>query len=131
MRVKKNAAGDVLGAETGFRIACDPDTVRAPDIAFVRTERIPASPVKGFFKGAPDLAVEVLSPDDRTGKVLAKVQDWLQVGCRAVWLVDPAGQTVSVYDHKNQAITRGKSDGLSGGDVVPGFRMPVAEIFRS
>ena len=127
--VKQNALGRVTGAETGFQITSNPDTVRAPDVGFVCRRRIPSTPVKGFFSGAPDLAIEVLSPGDRAGKVLAKVQDWLSAGCRLVWLVDPANQTVSVYDDKNRTATLDKSDELTGGDVLPGFRVSVAEIF--
>jgi len=127
--VKQNALGRVTGAETGFQISSNPDTVRAPDVGFVCRRRIPDTPVKGFFVGAPDLAVEVLSPGDRAGNVLAKVQDWLRAGCRIVWLVDPATQTVSVYDDKNRTVALDKSDELTGDDVLPGFRMSVAEIF--
>ena len=128
--VKENALGEVTGAETGFYIARDPDTVRAPDVGFVCSERVPPTPTVGFFQGAPDLAVEVLSPSDRAGEVLAKVQDWLDAGCRAVWLIDPANHTVSVYDDRNRTTTLGTSDELTGGEVVPGFCVPVAEIFR-
>ncbi len=127
--VREKALGRVTGAETGFRIGHDPDTVRAPDVGFVRAERVPPRPTRGFFQGAPDLAVEVLSPSDRAGDVLAKVQDWLGAGCRAVWLIDPANQTVSVYDDRHQTATLGMSDELIGGQIVPGFCLPVAEIF--
>jgi len=129
--VEENALGEATGAETGFRIARDPDTVRAPDIGFIRADRVPTSSVKGFFQGPPDLAVEVLSPDDRAGKVMAKVQDWLRAGCRVVWVVDPDTQTVTIYDDKQLAATLTTSDELTGGDVVPGFRLPVAEIFKA
>jgi Uma2 family endonuclease len=102
--LKQNPLGVLLGAETGFWIAQDPDTVRAPDVAFVRADRVGASPVKGFFPGAPDLAVEVLSPDDRASEVLDKVRDWLQAGCHSVWIVDPRTRTIAIYqfqpDHR-------------------------------
>ncbi len=121
--------GVLYGAETGFRIAHDPDTVRAPDVAFVRADRIPAAPVKGFFPGPPDLAVEVLSPDDRASEVLDKVRDWLQAGCQAVWIVDPRTRRMSIYRSSNQIAELGESDVLSGEDLLPGFSIPVAEIF--
>ncbi len=129
--VEQQAIGVVTGAETGFRIGRDPDTVRAPDVAFIRAERVPPAPLRGFFQGAPDLAVEVLSPGDRASEVLAKVQDWLSAGCRAVWVVDPANRTVSVYRSQDQVVTWSVSDELTGGDILPGFSLSVAEIFAS
>jgi len=129
--VKEHSLGVVTGAETGFLIGRDPDTVRAPDVAFVRAKRVPATPTTGFFEGAPDLAVEVLSPNDRASELLAKVQDWLGAGCRVVWVIDPATRTVSAYDRPNEMTVYGVSDELTGGQVVPGFRLPIAEIFAS
>ena len=128
--VKANRLGLVTGAETGFQIGHDPDTVRAPDVGFVCNERVPSERTPGFFQGAPDLAVEVVSPGDRPSDVLAKVQDWLSAGCRAVWLLDPAHRIVAVYDDRKQATTLTSSEELTGGDVVPGFRLPIAEIFE-
>ena len=129
--VEERSLGVVVGGDPGFLIAQDPDTVRAPDVAFVRSERVPTTPVKGYFQGAPDLAVEVLSPDDRAGEVLAKVQDWLDAGCRAVWVVDPKTRTVTVYHSRTDIVVLRESDELSGGEVVPGFSVPVAEIFAA
>ncbi|HUT11742.1 MAG TPA: Uma2 family endonuclease [Thermoguttaceae bacterium] len=127
--VKQKGLGKVTGAETGFRIGRDPDTVRAPDVGFVRAERVPATLTTGFFQGPPDLAVEVISPNDRAGDLLAKVQDWLGAGCRVVWVVDPGTRTVSVYRGEKQVTILTVSDEVTGEDVVPEFRLPVAEIF--
>jgi Uma2 family endonuclease len=127
--VRPRALGVITGAETGFHIGRDPDTVRAPDAAFIRAERVPATPVRGFFAAAPDLAVEVLSPGDRASAVLAKVPDWLDAGCRAVWVVDPEMATVTVYPGRDRIVVLGRSDTLSGGDVLPGFSVLVGEIF--
>jgi len=127
--VKPRNLGIVLGAETGFRIADNPDTVRAPDVAFIRRERIGVDLPDGFFPGAPDLAVEVLSPNDRAGEVLAKVQDWLGAGSAAVWVVDPKTQTVTVYGADRKAAMLTASEAISGGDLLPGFSAPVAGIF--
>lgn len=129
LHVKQHGLGRVYGAETGFTIARDPDTVRAPDVAFVRAERVGPWPGKKFFEGAPDLAVEVLSPEDRAGEVLAKVHEWLDAGCRAVWLVDPETRTVTVYRSRSQITTLRAPEELRGEDVVPGFCLPVADIF--
>jgi Uma2 family endonuclease len=127
--VEQRGLGVVTGSGTGFLISRDPDTVRAPDVGFVRAERVSPAPTKGFFQGPPDLAVEVLSPDDRASQVLAKVHDWLAAGCRAVWVVDPEARTVSVYRSRDPMVVRSVSDELTGDDVLPEFRLPVAEIF--
>ena len=129
--VERQALGTVIGAETGFQIAHDPDTVRAPDVAFVRADRVPDEPTTGFFHGAPDLAVEVLSPNDRASDLFAKVQDWLGAGCRAVWVVDPVTHTVSVYRSPSEVVVCGVSEQVTGDDVVPDFTLPVAEIFAA
>lgn len=103
--VENRALGTVTGAETGFLISRSPDTVRAPDVAFIRAERLPSAPIRGFFPGAPDLAVEVLSPNDVPREVAAKTREWLDAGCRAVWVIDPLARTVTVH----QVGARGKS----------------------
>jgi Uma2 family endonuclease len=121
--------GVVTGAETGFQIASDPDTVRAPDVAFVCRERIPECEPIGFFPGSPDLAVEILSPNDTAGDVLAKTQDWLDAGCRAVWVVDPQTMTVTVYRSRKEVQVLTRQDDLEGGDLLPGFRVSVESLF--
>ena len=126
--VDEDRLGAVFGAETGFRIQHDPDSVRAPDVAFVRASRLPADLPEGFFPGPPDLAVEVVSPSDRASEVLAKVQDWLEAGSAAVWVVDPETRRVSVYRAGEMAVLK-ETDVLSGGDLLPGFSLPVARIF--
>jgi Uma2 family endonuclease len=127
--VKPRSLGVVLGAEAGFRISSDPDTVLAPDVAFVRMHRVSSGLPKGYFPGAPDLAVEVLSPNDRAGEMCAKVQAWLNAGCSSVWVVDPKTQTVTVYGADRKAIMFASADVLTGGELLPGFNSPVAGIF--
>jgi Uma2 family endonuclease len=127
--VKPRALGAVLGAETGFRVASNPDTVLAPDVAFIRTDRVAGGLPKGYFPGPPDLAVEVLSPNDRFSEVLAKVQNWLDAGCKAVWVVDPQTQTVTIYGADRKVAIFGSTDALTGGDLLPGFSTPLAAIF--
>jgi Uma2 family endonuclease len=127
--VKPRSLGVVLGAETGFRISVDPDTVLAPDVAFIRTDRIIGGLPKGYFPGPPDLAVEVVSPNDRAGDVLAKVQDWLNAGCALVWIVDPRSQTVAVYGADRNGAILTSAEALTGGELLPGFSTPVAGIF--
>ncbi|MGD0899495.1 MAG: Uma2 family endonuclease [Thermoguttaceae bacterium] len=127
--VRQHSLGEVLGAETGFKIGHRPDTVRAPDVAFVSRDRWPPQAPKGFFPGAPDLAVEVISPGDRASEVLAKVEDWLDAGCRAVWVVDPETRTVAVYHGRTAVEVLRVGDHLDGGELLPDFRLAVAEIF--
>jgi len=127
--VEPRRLGVVTGSETGFQIAHHPDTVRAPDAAFVRADRIPAAFPTGFFQGAPDLAVEVLSPSDRASDINAKVGDWLEAGTRAVWVVDPQNRTVAVFDKGREVSLLGVFDTLSGGDVLPEFSLPVHQVF--
>jgi Uma2 family endonuclease len=129
--VEKHDLGMMFGAETGFRLARDPDTVRAPDIAFIAKQNLPAEmPREVFWPGAPDLAVEVLSPDDRTGEVDEKIEAWIAAGTIAVWIVDPKLRTVTIYQSENIVDVRAVGQTLDGGKVVPGFSCPVAELFH-
>jgi Uma2 family endonuclease len=128
--VSRAGLGRVFGADTGFHIAHDPDTVRAPDASFVATNRLPSPLPKGFFPGPPDLAVEVISPDDRQRQVLAKVRNWLDAGCQVVWLVDPRHGTVRVFHGGGEAKVLRVCDTLSGEPLLPGFSLAVAEIFK-
>lgn len=127
--VKPRRLGVVLGAETGFRIAADPDTVLAPDAAFIVADRVGERLPRGYFPGAPDLAVEVVSPSDRASEVIAKVENWLAAGCLAVWIVDPKTQTVTVYHPNHTATFLQSTDTLAGGALLPDFSIPVADIF--
>jgi Uma2 family endonuclease len=127
--VKAEDLGVVYAAETGFVLARDPDTVRAPDVAFVSTERLPEPEPSGFAELAPDLVVEVLSPDDRPGEVLAKVGDWLSAGTRLAWVVDPVRRQIRVYRRDGSQTMVGGSELLGGDDVVPGFSCPADAIF--
>ena len=128
--IKANNLGQGFGAETGFKLATNPDTVRAADIAFVRRERIPATGIpKNFWQIAPDLAVEVLSPGDTLEEVEEKVEDWLAAGTRAVWVVSPKRRSVTVYRSMTDVTRLSEADELDGGDVVPGFRCKVTEFF--
>jgi Uma2 family endonuclease len=122
--------GQGFGAETGFKIASDPDTVRAADIAFVRRERIPEAGIpKNFWELAPDLVVEVISPGDTYSEVQEKVEDWLNAGVGAVWVVDSKRKCVTLYRSMPNVTRLSEGDELDGGEVVPGFRCKVSEIF--
>lgn len=127
--VDQQAMGYVFGGDVGFVIGRDPDTVRLADVAFVRAERLPAGPPRGFVDIAPDLAVEVVSPHDRASDLLAKVRDWLAAGAQVVWVVDPASRTVQIYWLANRAEILTVDDDLRGAEVVPGFKLPLCDLF--
>ena len=126
--VEAHELGRVFAAETGFTLARNPDTVRAPDVAFISTARLPDPPPRGFAELAPDLAVEVLSPDDRPGEVLAKVADWLNAGARLVWVVDPLRVIARVYRADGSESMLDETDALRGEDLLPGFEYPLSAI---
>jgi Uma2 family endonuclease len=128
--VRTKNLGNVYAAETGYLLEQYPDTVRAADVSFVSRERIEnAKPVKGYWKGAPDLAVEVNSPSDTMGRIEGKVAEWLESGVRLLWIISPKMRNVTVYRSLTKVVVLTEKDTLDGGDVVPGFQISVAEIF--
>lgn len=120
--VYQHELGETFAAETGFTLHRNPDTVRAADAAFIAIERLPPPETRGFPELAPDLVVEVLSPDDRPGEILAKVADWLTAGCRLVWVIDPMRRAGRVYRADGTMALLGEHDAFDGEDVLPGFR---------
>ncbi|HEX6912225.1 MAG TPA: Uma2 family endonuclease [Longimicrobium sp.] len=128
--VRAQGLGRVFAAETGYRVGSDPDTVMAPDAAFVSRERIEQVGIsKGYRAGPPDLAVEVVSPSDSFADVEAKVARWLAAGCRMVVVVNPARRAATVYRSRDDIVLLAEGDVLDGGDVVPGWRLPLRELF--
>jgi Uma2 family endonuclease len=128
--VEEHGLGEVYAAETGFLLKENPDTVRAPDVAFVRQEQVEAiGEAKGYWPGAPDLAVEVNSPGDTVAGVEDKVAEWLEYGTRLIWVISPKLRTVTVYRSLTDIVTLTERDSLDGGEVVPGFQYPVAKLF--
>lgn len=120
--------GDLLAAETGFTLERRPDTVRAPDVAFVAWNRRPIDSA-GFAELAPDLAVEVLSPGDRAGETLAKVADWLNAGTTLVWVIDPVRRLARVYRSDGSEAIVDEHSALEGEATLPGFAMSIAPLF--
>lgn len=128
--VRKNSLGVGYGAETGFQIERSPDTVLGADVAFVRRDRVEQTPIaKGYRFGAPDLVVEVISPSDSMKSVEPKIQRWLAAGALMVWAVDPKTRTVKSYERPDRVTVLHETDELTGAEVVPDFRLAVAEIF--
>ncbi len=123
--------GRVYTESTHFIILRDPDVVLMPDIAFVRADRLPPDDVReGFMPLAPDLAVEVLSPSNRTVAMAEKIELYQRAGVSLVWVVQPRRRAVTVHVLGRAPRTLLEFDVLEGGDVLPGFRLPVADVFR-
>ncbi|MEP7347667.1 MAG: Uma2 family endonuclease [Gemmatimonadaceae bacterium] len=128
--VYRHDLGVVCGQDTGFQIAANPDSVRAPDVAFVQRERATLIPDRGYARLAPDLVVEILSPSDHPGEVLSKVGDWLDAGTTLVWVIDPARREGRVH-RQDGSVAIVAADGVLDGDgVLPGFTCALAEVFR-
>lgn len=127
--VKERDLGRVYAAETGFKIEADPDTVRAPDVAFIAKDRVPDVEPRGYPGWAPDLAVEVLAHDDHPADTLEKVAQWLRAGVRLVWVVDSEKRTARVYRADGSESLVGPEGRLEGETVLPGFRCALADLW--
>ena len=128
--VREHKLGMAAGGDPAFLLARDPDTVRGPDVAFISQERLAENPLAhGVWPGAPDLAVEILSPNDRPREVKEKIHGWLQAGVRMVWVVNPDRRTVAVHRPAAEIETLTEDADLDGQDVLPGFRCRVADLF--
>ena len=125
--VRARNLGRVL-SESGYVLFTNPDTVRGPDVSFVREERVPDPLPLGFARFAPDLAVEVLSPDDRPGDVLQKVADYLRAGTRLVWVIDPDRRQARVHRADGTIAIVTENDVLDGEDVLPDFTCSLHEV---
>jgi Uma2 family endonuclease len=121
--------GVITLAETGFRLARDPDTVRAPDVAFIRAERWPTKPPKGYLNLAPDLIAEVVSPKDEPDAVQANIAEWLAAGVRVALVVYPGSRQIAVYRSLRQVTILTDGDTLELPDLLPGFACPISDIF--
>ena len=128
--VRTHAMGAVFGQDTGFKIAPDPDTVRAPDLAFIDRARVAQIARRGYAALAPDLVAEILSPDGRPGEVLSKVGQWLEAGVRLVWVIDPDRRVATVYRADGTVMTVAADADLDGEAVLPGFSFRLSELFE-
>lgn len=124
--VTKHKLGRVAIAQAGYLLERNPDTVREPDVSFVASKRDLRT--RNFFPGAPDLAVEVLSPNDRASEVNGKVREYLAAGTRMVIIIDPEKQTAIVRTPTSTTDLT-TDDTLSGGDIIPGWSLPLRELF--
>jgi Uma2 family endonuclease len=126
--VERHELGQVFAQDTGFKIEHDPDTVRAPDLAFVARERLAQIPDQGYAELAPNLVAEIVSPNDRPGDVLEKVGQWLSAGVRMVWVLDQRRRDARIYRADGTVSTVEPDGELSGEDVLPGFRCTLGSI---
>ncbi|MCS6880702.1 MAG: Uma2 family endonuclease [Oscillochloridaceae bacterium] len=123
--------GGYVGIESGFVLQQDPATVRAPDVYYVRAERLPETGVpEGFWTIAPDLAVEIVSPSDSADGLHEKVRDYLAAGASAVWVVYPRSRSITVHTPDGLARTYGPEASLESPDLLPGFSLKIADLFR-
>jgi Uma2 family endonuclease len=128
--VEAHGLGEVYAAETGFLLRTEPDTVLAPDVAYVARERAEAvGETKGYFPGPPELAVEVLSPNDTVRAAEEKVAEWLEYGTKLIWVVSPKLHHVTVYRSRTDISLLTENDSLDGENVIPGFSYPLAALF--
>ncbi len=128
--VEQHKLGDAYAAETGFRIASDPDTVRAPDAGFVSRQRLEqVDETAGFLPLAPDLVVEVVSPSDSFSDVEQKAASWLGAGTKIVIVADPRATTLHVYREAGSVEILHVDDTFDAGDVVPGWTLSVRDAF--
>jgi Uma2 family endonuclease len=126
--VRDHQLGRSFAAETGFKVHFDPDTVRGPDWAFVRKERLPGPVTKKHVPVVPDIVLEVRSPDDSRREFAEKVSMWIGVGVQIVWALDPDSKTLTVHrEHEVQHL--GPKDTLTGEEILPGFELPLSKVF--
>jgi len=121
--------GPTTAAETGFLLARNPDTVRAPDLGFVRKDRLRKAPGRAFFDGPPDFAVEVVSASESVREAHDKARCWLDHGTSLVWVVDTEAETVTVHRPGAEPRVFGNGDVLDGGEVLPGFTLTVDDCW--
>ena len=127
----QDRSGRVLVGEVGIFTRRNPDTVRGADVAFISHERYARRKRKqGYLDVAPELVVEILSPDDRPGEIKRKIEEYFACGVLLVWVADPRKKTVRVYRSPTDVVTLRAGDILTGGEVLPGFEVPVASLFE-
>ncbi len=130
--VEEHDLGEVFGAETGFLVESDPDSLVGADAAFVSNERLAAvERFDKFFPFAPDLAVEVLSPGNTVQEIDEKIALYFAAGSRLVWVFNPKRRTVAIYRSPFDVRILGEHDALDGGDVLPGFTLDLSKLFAT
>lgn len=128
--VRQRKLGRVLSGEVGVYTGRDPDTVRGADVAYISNERLAQVQSHSYLDVAPELIVEVMSPDDRWYDINDKLTEYFNIGVQIVWVADPQRKQVHVYRSLTEIEILGVGDTLSGGEALPGFSVAVAELFE-
>jgi Uma2 family endonuclease len=129
--LQEHPIGQVFGNDTGVVTKTSPDTVRGPDVSYWSFERLPTVPEDDYIRVAPELAVEVLSPSNRPGEVIQKVREYLAIGTNIVWVLSPPDRSVTIYRTVEEGRVLHSGSTLTAEDVLPGFSIPVAKLFRA
>jgi len=128
--VQKHGLGWVFGDRTGYELQRLPHTARGPDASFVRAERLPPGGLRpGFLTFAPDLAAEILSPNERASELEEKLDDYRASGTPLIWVIDPRRRTVRILSDDSPERALHEDEFLDGGTIIPGFSSPVAALF--
>jgi Uma2 family endonuclease len=128
--LEQSPVGEIYVSETGFLLSRDPATLRAPDVAFVRAQRSDQETPEGYLKGAPDLAVEVVSPSDTARHITRKVAQYLRHGGHTVWVVYPEAEEVHVFEASGGLRVLQVGQLLEAPELLPGFSVPVQRLFQ-
>ena len=128
--VEGNGLGSVLSGEVGIYIRRNPDTVRAADILFISNDRFARQGASGYLDVAPELVIEVLSPDDRWTDVIEKIEDYFSAGVDRVWILDSKARKIFAYRSPTEAEQFGEGQVLTDDEILPGFRLVVSDLFR-
>lgn len=128
--VESHQLGEIYVGEVGIYIRRRPDTIRAADLAFVSKGRLTELSDEGYLNVAPELVVEIMSPDDRWSEVKKKLRDYFSIGVRVVWVIDPASQTVSAYRSLTEVSEHTVEQTLAAEEILPGFTLPIKRLFE-
>lgn len=128
--IEKNKLGIITSSETGYKLSSNPDTVRGPDGAFISNKRLEEiGIIDGYSTVMPDLAIEVNSPSDNYSRIYKKVQEWLLAGVSQVWVLEPDDRSIIIYYSNKKSLILEEEDELDGGDILPGFKCKIRDIF--
>src|SRR6476469_8775505 len=128
--VWENDLGEVFSSDTGFQLSSKPDTVLAPDVSFIGRDRVQkVGRLQGYWLGPPDIAVEVLSPEQRDAYIKKRVAQWLSFGTKEVWIINPRTSTLTVHSPQGIVVTLTNDEFLDGREIVPGFRFSIKRLF--